>query len=387
MNKEQVILIVDDNPDNLALVGNILKKSNHRLLFAQSGVHALKAIYDKQPDLILLDVMMPDLDGFAVCKQLKQDTNFADIPIIFLTAKAEKDNVIAGLELGAVDYITKPFNSKELITRVDTHLELKMAKEDLKQRVAELSMAKIELAHKVEELKQANLTKDKFFSIISHDLMNPFSGLIGFASLLVDKNQSLNEKQRDECIDHIFQLSKQGLNLLTNLLDWSRSQTGRMEVTPMHLNLKSIVDGNIKLLHNQVTAKQIQFFSTIDSKQTVFADERMLTTIIRNLLSNAIKFTPDRGEITVSAQEKDNYLEILIADTGIGMTAEILDKIFRIDVSHTTKGTHGERGTGLGLILCKEFIEKNRGTITATSEQGKGSQFYVCFPRSNPRLD
>ena len=135
--------------------------------------------------------------------------------------------MIAGLELGAVDYITKPFNSKELITRVDTHLELKMAKENLKQRITELSVAKKELAHKVEELKQANFTKDKFFSIISHDLMNPFSGLIGFASLLVDKNRSLNDKQREECIDHIFQLSKQGLNLLTNLLDWSRCRPGR----------------------------------------------------------------------------------------------------------------------------------------------------------------
>ena len=383
MNKEQVILIVDDNPDNLALVGNILNKSNYRLLFAQSGVHALKAIYDNPPDLILLDVMMPDLDGFAVCKQLKQEVKFVDIPIIFLTAKAEKDNVIAGLELGAVDYITKPFNSKELITRVATHLELKMAKENLQQRVVELSAAKVELAHKVEELKQANFTKDKFFSIISHDLMNPFSGLIGFASLLVDKNRALTDQQRDECIDHIFQLSKQGLNLLTNLLDWSRSQTGRMEVTPMALNLKSIVDGNIKLLHNQVATKQIQIQTTIDSNQTVFADERMLNTIIRNLLSNAIKFTPDSGEIMVSVQENDNFVEILIADTGIGMTTEILDKLFRIDVSHTTKGTHGEKGTGLGLILCKEFIEKNHGTITVTSEKGKGSQFHVCFPREN----
>lgn len=381
MNKEQVILIVDDNPDNLALVGNILNKSNHRLLFAQSGIHALKAIHDKPPDLILLDVMMPDLDGFAVCKQLKQEEKFADIPIIFLTAKAEKDNVIAGLELGAVDYITKPFNSKELITRVDTHLELKMAKENLQQRITELSAAKIELAQTVEELKQANFTKDKFFSIISHDLMNPFSGLIGFASLLVDKNRSLTDKQRDECIDHIFQLAKQGLNLLTNLLDWSRSQTGRMEVTPMVLNLKSIVDGNIKLLHNQVTTKQIQFLSTIDKKQTIFADERMLNTIIRNLLSNAIKFTQDYGKITVSAQEIGNNIEILIADTGIGMSTEVVAKLFQIGVSHTTKGTHGERGTGLGLILCKEFIERNRGTIIVTSEKGKGSQFYVYFPR------
>ncbi|OQY55850.1 MAG: hypothetical protein DRR08_20280 [Candidatus Parabeggiatoa sp. nov. 2] len=172
-----------------------------------------------------------------------------------------------------------------------------------------------------------------------------------------------------------------GYNLLRNLLEWSRSQTGRIQVTPATLYLKSIVDRNVALLESNAKAKNINLFSSVGTL-SVFADENMLDTVIRNLLSNAIKFTPANGKVEISSQEQDNVVEISISDTGVGIKADDIDKLFRIDVSYSTRGTAEEEGTGLGLLLCKEFIENNDGTIGAESEEGKGSRFYIRLPAS-----
>jgi len=184
MKRKRTILVVDDNPENLSILGTVLAESNRSLYFAKNGAFALNIVKKKHPDLILLDIMMPDMDGFEVCRQLKQDAKWAEIPIIFLTAKTEKDDVIAGLELGAVDYVTKPFNKKELLTRVNTHLELQAAKKDLQEALVEKD--------------EALSTKDKLFSIIGHDLGNIFYGLQGLAGILVDKKPPLDVKAREK---------------------------------------------------------------------------------------------------------------------------------------------------------------------------------------------
>jgi two-component system sensor histidine kinase/response regulator len=365
MKKKPSVLIVDDNPENLGVLGTIIAENGYTPGFAQNGAIALAAVKKKRPDLILLDVMMPDIDGFEVCRQLKQDPTFDDIPIIFLTAMADKEDVITGLELGAVDYVTKPFNNMELITRVNTHLELKAAKEALSE--------------KVDELKQANATKDKFFAIIAHDLINPFNALLAFSSILANKHTQMPEDERDSCIQGILQASNNNYNLLKNLLHWARSQIGKLEVKPTLFDLRDSVGKNIEF-HTEVSElKGVNIFSSIDS-HWVFADKRMFDTVIRNLLSNAIKFTPEHGMVSISAKQKDDFVEISISDTGVGLKSEDVDKLFRIDVNQTTVGTSKEKGTGLGLILCKEFVEKNGGTIGVESEEGKGSRFYVCIP-------
>jgi len=365
MKKKPSVLIVDDNPENLSVLGTIIAENGYIPGFAKNGTIALAAVKKKRPDLILLDVMMPDIDGFEVCRRLKQDPTLSDIPVIFLTAMAEKEDVITGLELGAVDYVTKPFNNKELITRVNTHIELKATKEALSE--------------KVEELKQANATKDKFFAIIAHDLISPFNALLAFSSILASKHTQMPEDEREKCIQCILQASNDNYNLLKNLLNWARSQIGRLEVKPTLFDLRYMVEKNIKF-HTEVSElKGINIFASLDT-HSVFADQKMLDTVIRNLLSNAIKFTPEQGMISISAKQKDEFVEISISDTGVGLKSEDVDKLFRIDVSQTTVGTSKEKGTGLGLILCKEFVEKNGGTIGVESEEGKGSRFYICIP-------
>jgi CheY-like chemotaxis protein len=233
---------------------------------------------DENIHLILLDIMMPDMSGFKVCEKLKQDASTKDIPVIFLTAHTETENVIKGFQLGAVDYVTKPFRDKELITRVETHLKLKATEEQLRE--------------KLEELKEANATKDKFFSIIAHDLKNMFNGLVGLSSILTSHQVSANKNET--FLQLIQQTSENGFDLLENLLEWSRMQTGKIKAQPRTLHLEVIVNHNIELLVNQAKQKNINMVSHVE-KTEVFADEYMLNTVFRNLLSNAVKFTPANG--------------------------------------------------------------------------------------------
>jgi len=359
MKGKQTVLIVDDNPKNLGVLGSIVTENGYITGFATGGTEALVYIKEKRPDLILLDIMMPDMDGFEVCRRLKQDATLAEIPIIFLTAKTEKEDVIAGLELGAVDYVTKPFNQKELITRVNTHLELQVAKEELREALA---------------------TKDKLFSIIGHDLGNIFYGLQALSQFLVNEETQTDVKKREEYLQMIMQTSRGGYELLTNLLNWSRSQTGRLQADPTTLVLQESICRNVKLQHDKADNKGIEMVANVDENLSVFADVNMLDTVFRNLISNAIKFTEASGTVRVTAEQiEDNLVEISVVDTGIGMKSENIDKRFQVNVVETY-GTEGEKGNGLGLVLCKELVEKCGGTIGVESEVGKGSRFYVRLP-------
>ncbi|MCK5720550.1 MAG: hybrid sensor histidine kinase/response regulator [Thiomargarita sp.] len=357
-----MILIVDDNSQNLKVLGNILKKNGFlEVAFAESGEKALKFLETQEPlpSLILLDIMMPGISGFEVCKSLKSNAKTKEIPIIFLTAKTEKEDIITGLELGAVDYVTKPFNQKELITRIHTHLQLKET---------------------TEKLQQTLVAKDKFFSILGHDLVNVFNSSLG-AIRILNSEHPPTDKVKTEFMSLIEDSLEKGHSLLKNLLEWSRSQTGRIKQQPANISLKMLMDSNTRLLANHAAAKNITIFHSVEKNTFIFADENMINTVIRNLISNAIKFTNYEGKITIATQiVATNLVEISFVDTGIGIKTEDIDKLFRIDISYNRVGTAQEQGTGLGLILCKEFIEKNGGTIKVESELDKGSCFYVRLP-------
>lgn len=231
-----------------------------------------------------------------------------------------------------------------------------------------------------DELKQLNATKDKFFSIIAHDLKNPFITILGFSDLLLN---DYNELTDEEILFYIEEMKKSAdisHNLLQNLLQWSRSQTGRIEFNPVKLNLSDLIKENFNLLNATATNKQIELISEVPDNLFINADEEMIKTILRNLISNAIKFTPKGGKVKICSRIQNNFIETCVEDTGIGMSEEIMSKLFRLDVSHTSKGTDQEAGTGLGLILCKEFVEKNNGTIRVESEPGKGSRFIFTLP-------
>ncbi len=362
------ILIIDDIASNIQVVANVLKKHNFNISYAQNGKTGIERAKQIDFDLILLDIMMPEMDGYEVCERLKKDPKTKDVPVIFLTAKTTEDSLKKGFESGGVDFISKPFKTAELIARVNTHIQLKTVREIL-------SKTNI-------RLQEANFSKDKLLSIIAHDLRNPFSVLITFSKLLLD---SYDDFKKDDVINYLktfYQTSKQGYNLLDNLLKWSKSQTGTMEVEGEVIDFKDIVEENITLLNSQAKSKDIELVNNVPEEVFAFADLNMILTVVRNLLSNAIKFTNKGGKVEVSGSNYDKYVEISVKDNGIGISEEDLEKIFRIDIKYSTAGTANERGSGLGLVLCKEFIEKNLGTLKANSKPDEGSEFIFILPRA-----
>ncbi|WP_179950080.1 PAS domain-containing sensor histidine kinase [Lutibacter citreus] len=241
--------------------------------------------------------------------------------------------------------------------------------------------AELKLRESEATLRELNSTKDKFFSIIAHDLKSPFSGILGFSEILSHQVKEKNYQGIDKYAEIINSSSKYAMELLSNLMEWSRSQTGRMEFNPEYIDLDSIIKSTLELLKPTSEQKLISIVLNTPIKITLHADKAMIEAILRNLISNAIKFTPQKGTINITAKENEKEYLISVIDGGVGIEKSNLEKLFQIDSSYSTLGTEKEKGTGLGLILCKDFIDKHRGKIWAESELGIGSKFYFSLPK------
>ena len=250
---------------------------------------------------------------------------------------------------------------------------------DLKKAKKTISQQKEELENHREQLKALNVSKDKFFSIIAHDLRNPIAGFLNLTEVLTNNFDVFSEKESKEFIGAMNQASKQLYNLLENLLQWSRSQTGNITYEPKFVYVRKMIDNTIDTLMINIENKSIKININVNEKTLVFVDENMITTVIRNLISNAIKFTHPKGLISIRCVKKDEQVELSVIDNGVGIKKEDQEKLFRIDQHLTTQGTSEERGTGLGLILCKEFVERNGGKIWVESELNKGSSFKLTL--------
>lgn len=273
-----------------------------------------------------------------------------------------------------------------LIEKADQVNETNTLLEERQQRIEEQSE---ELMAQTEELEEANInltelnsTKDKFFSIIAHDLKNPFASLMGFSELLSKNFKILPEEKKQKYSEVIFASSQIIYNLLDNLLQWARTQTGKISYEPVTFNIKALVEKNIALLQENFAKKEIILHYKNTEFYNVFADDNMIDTVIRNLLSNAVKYSNLGGEIYIICNKNSNFVETKIKDTGIGMTKDETEKLFRIDSSFSKQGTGGETGTGLGLLICREFIERNKGKIFVESAPGQGSTFIFTLPIS-----
>ncbi|MGC8866209.1 MAG: sensor histidine kinase [Bacteroidales bacterium] len=237
-----------------------------------------------------------------------------------------------------------------------------------------------ELENQAHQLRELNQTKDKFFSVIAHDLRNPFHGLVGLTQVLVEDYDSMDTEKVKRFHNLIYQSAKQGYQLVINLLEWIRSQSGRINFNPERLDLGKIISDNIKLARSAAQNKNITLINRLESGLIIYADYNMIHTIFRNLISNAIKFSNPGGTVTIEGEKTGGNIVVKVIDQGIGMDEETRKNLFRIDVSQSSRGTAGESGTGLGLILCKEFVARHNGEIKVESEKGKGSTFMVILP-------
>jgi PAS domain S-box-containing protein len=246
--------------------------------------------------------------------------------------------------------------------------------------ITERKLAEAEIKLKNEKLQTLNATKDKFFSIIAHDLKSPFNAIMGFSEILVEQ---VNEEKYSGVAKYskiIHSSSQRALDLLTNLMDWARSQTGRMEFIPEYFELVDFINDIIPIFTDIAGQKSITIFTGVPPNAPIFADQAMISTVFRNLISNAIKFTKPGGEIIIAATENQTEIVVSVKDNGVGIPRDMIGKLFRIDENYTTSGTANERGTGLGLILCKEFVEKHGGRIWVESVEGRGSVFSFNLP-------
>ncbi len=366
-----LILIVEDNPFNIQALTAVVNDCGFQSGVAMNGEEAFAFLEQKKPALILLDIMMPDIDGYEVCRRIKQNLALRDIPIIFLTAKSEKSDIIKGFEVGGVDYVTKPFNIYELKMRIYTHLELKQSRDRL------VSLNK--------ELRQSNATKDKFFSIVANDLRNPFNGIIGFTDFILHEFGNLSKEQIIHIVELVNNTSKDNYKLLEKLLEWSQLQTGNIKFNPVSVHLKKVADEAISSFADITKTKELSLISEIDDKVIVYCDYYMIYKVFQNLISNAVRFTQNGGSIRIVSQlakEKNNQLfqKISIIDNSTGIDESIREKLFKIDEIVTGPDTDNIKGTGLGLILSKEFIEKNNGKIYVENNIKNGTQITFTIP-------
>ncbi|MCP4350311.1 MAG: hybrid sensor histidine kinase/response regulator [Desulfobacterales bacterium] len=363
------VLVVDDNSKNLQILADILRSRDFKVATAKDGFKALKFIDKTKPDIILLDIMMPEMDGFEVSRRLKSKEATKDIPIIFISALNDTSDKIKGFRAGGVDYITKPFQEEEVFARINAQLKLKLASKKLKT------------ANKL--LQTANATKDKMFSIIAHDLRGPIGSLSQALDILVDSPEIIGtEEQKSTFMKELKASAKRASLLLENLLCWARNQRCEIEYNPADTEFNQIIRNNINLLSGIAKDKTISLTSEINESLRVYADTDMIMTVVRNLISNALKFTPENGKVTVSAVLKDDFIEISVVDTGVGISENDTEKLFSPDEHFTTYGTQNEKGSGLGLLLCKDFVEKNNGKIWVETEEGKGSKFKFTLPKT-----
>lgn len=361
--KNSVVLIVDDLPQNLEVLGSTLKQKGLHIAIATNGVQALKVAEKKLPDLVLLDISMPGMDGYEVCEKLKSCPDTKDIPVIFLTAKTETEDVIKGFEAGAVDYITKPFKTSELLARVFSQLEIKKSRDLINSQKT--------------DLEQANINKLKFFQIISRDLRGPFTGFLGISKILMEEGTKLNEKDLKELSTELHIALETQYNLLENLLEWSKIQIGKYEVNIDNIDLCDLTLNVVSAMNNLATSKDIKIEINVPRHSIIKADSEMLKRIVSNLLSNAIKFTQRGGMINISAEEDDKAITLSVKDNGIGIPENRKDNIFKIETSYKREGTEGERGTGLGLVISNELAKILNADLYFESDVNSGSSFHI----------
>lgn len=372
IDRSPTIMLVDDNDANIQLAASILKRNNYNLILAYGGEEALDILEDKSADLILLDVMMPDIDGYEVCKRLKENDNTKDIPVILLTALRKNESLVKGFSLGAIDYISKPFNKDELLARVKNHLDLKFSRDFIIEQNAKLDL-----------LNQENKA---LLKITAHDLKSPLQGIYGLLDI-IEINLRSGEFDVNEILENI-ELSKkaalQAEKIIRDILDLNNLENGKLGLNNTNVNLNELLNRLIRNYNLKATNKNINLmFDSNIKNETIKIDEDKIYRIFDNLLSNALKFSDYNTNVYVKAFEEETFFKINIIDEGPGITDEDKTKLFKKFVKLSNSPTGNETSSGLGLSIVKQFADLMGIEINFKTEVGKGTEFFIIINKDS----
>ena len=358
------ILVVDDQPANIQIVGGMLGKLGCEIVPASDGATALKRLALRVPDLILLDVLMPGMDGVEVCRRIRSEPAWTDIPIIFLSAADDKDLIVRALKAGGVDYVTKPFNHAEMVLRVRTHLALKAARDQLK-RLAE--------------------DKDELMGILTHDMKNHLGGMQMSARLLRDRMEKSGDRKLEQLCENICHSTGQLLGFVKEFLANASADHG-ITYTAQPVNLNEAVTRARQDYEEAARRKSLELELALPAEAVmVSADRTALGQVLDNLLSNAVKFSPPGKKITMSVSLAGKGAEVAVRDQGPGFSDEDKTRMFRRYGRLSARPTGGEPSTGLGLSIVKKLVQNMDGELICESAPGAGATFRVQLPRaSNP---
>ena len=372
-----LILIVDDTPANLRLLSHVLSKEGYRHIEATDGKEALKLAEKHLPDLILLDIMMPDLSGFDVTKKLKNKEQLEDIPIIFLSSLTDTVDKVQGFKSGGVDYITKPFQKEETLARIKTHLQIRTLQKQLNDRIDVLRKREIELS-------RLNQKKDDLVRTVSHDIKNPLTGIIGLVKLIRDSDKITPEEQT-QMLSVIEDSGTNLLNLVREILDRESRKTEPEELDFTNVMLSDMLERVISMNKAKSVVKNIKLdYEVKPMSLTAEMDQNKIEIAINNLVSNALKFTPSGGSVLVFVEKKKkNSIRIEVRDTGIGIPKKMIGDIFKDPKKSSRTGTGGELGTGLGLDIVQLYVELHGGEVSVKSKLNEGTSFIITLPLNN----
>lgn len=349
--REAKVLVIDDTPSNIAILFEYLRAYDVEVLVTQDGPSGVELAETEQPDIILLDVMMPQVDGYETCRMLKENARIRDIPVLFLSALSETGEKVKGFEAGGVDYITKPVQREELVARLSAHLTIRNQRRSLM----------------------------RFFSIVSHDLRSPFNSLISVTKYVSENVDTFGPQELKEVMTSLYENATRTLKFAENLLTWARLQNQSLKPREEMVAVSDIARDVVGLLSAEAERKGITIENAVGD-EAVWADRDMLHLVVRNLVSNAIKFTHSGGSVTIAGGSNGATTTVSVSDTGVGIPPEALGDIFNVHRKTLTLGTEQEKGTGLGLVLCKEMVERSRGSISVESTSGSGTTFTVTLP-------
>ncbi|GAB5464705.1 MAG: hybrid sensor histidine kinase/response regulator [Candidatus Kapaibacteriales bacterium] len=371
--KGKKALIIDDNQENIKLLGTVLQKSDMKIAIARNGEKGVETAKLFNPDIIFMEVNMPGMDGYEATKLIKADPLLTDIPVVFVTARKDIEDMIKGYSVGGIDYLEKPFNRIQLIIKMVTYIELYENRKELKKLNS--------------ELKRADESKNKFVSLISHDLRSPLGGILGMMKQLVENKDLFTPEEIDETVDTLYGSLQKQYTFLEDLLKWGNMQIGRYKLSKSLLPL-TLFFNHIKSLY-ELSAKNKSISLTYDIQENlqIDVDQTMFNSAIGNIYSNALKFTEEGGSISAKAIEHEGFAEITITDTGVGMMQSVADNLFDPAHFHTTKGTGNESGSGLGMLLVGEVVKVHGIEINAYSEQGKGTKIIIKIPLPEENTD